>query len=116
MEMWVRVKRGLVVIGLLLAVGLVGFASDIAVAAPRESASAAQIVVKGNRRIDTDTILQYFKPTPGTPLDADQINAGIKALYESGLFQNINVSRQGSRLIISVVEAPVIDRVAFQGN
>ena len=75
-----------------------------------------QIVVEGNRRVDADTIRQYFKATPGKHLDADQINAGIKALYESGLFQNINVSTQGNRVIVTVVEAQVIDRVAFEGN
>jgi outer membrane protein insertion porin family len=116
MKMWVRVKRGLVVAGLLLAVSFVGFASSVASAAPRESSAAGQIVVQGNRRIDTDTILQYFKAAPGTRLTADEINAGIKALYESGLFQNINVTTQGGRVIVSVVEAPVIDRVAFEGN
>jgi outer membrane protein insertion porin family len=116
MKMWVRVKRGLVVAGLLLAVSLVAFASSVASAAPRVSSAAGQIVVQGNRRIDTDTILQYFKAAPGTRLDADQINAGIKALYESGLFENINVTTQGGRVIVSVVEAPVIDRVAFEGN
>ena len=117
MNMWVRVRRGLVVAGVLLGVSLVGFAPISAYAAPRqEVGGATQIVVQGNRRVDTDTIRQYFKAGPGNHLDADQINAGIKALYESGLFQNINVSTQGNRVIVTVVEAQVIDRVAFEGN
>ena len=117
MNMWVRVRRGLVVAGVLLGVSLVGFAPISAYAAPRqEVGGATQIVVQGNRRVDTDTIRQYFKAGPGKHLDADQINAGIKALYESGLFQNINVSTQGNRVIVTVVEAQVIDRVAFEGN
>jgi outer membrane protein insertion porin family len=95
----------------------VGLAPISAYAAPRqESGGATQIVVEGNRRVDADTIRQYFKAGPGKHLDADQINAGIKALYESGLFQNINVSTQGNRVIVTVVEAQVIDRVAFEGN
>ncbi|HEX8829194.1 MAG TPA: outer membrane protein assembly factor BamA, partial [Xanthobacteraceae bacterium] len=115
MKMWVRVKRGLVVAGLLLAVGFIGFGSGAAFAAPRQSA-AAQIVIEGNHRVDADTIRQYFKPGPDGRLDADAINEGIKALYASGLFQDIHISRQGGRLIVSVTEAPVIDRVAFEGN
>ena len=102
--------------GLLLGASLVGFAPGVAFAAPKERSAATQIVVEGNRRIDADTIRQYFKAAPGAHLNADQINAGIKALYESGLFQNINVSTQGDRVIVSVVEASVIDRVAFEGN
>ena len=117
MNMWVRVRRGLVVAGVLLGVSLVGLAPISAYAAPRQEAGGAtQIVVEGNRRVDADTIRQYFKAGPGKHLDADQINAGIKALYESGLFQNINVSHQGNRVIVTVVEAQVIDRVAFEGN
>jgi outer membrane protein insertion porin family len=116
MGMWVRVKRGLVVVGLLLGVSLIGYAPGVVFAAPKESAAASQIVVQGNRRIDTDTIRQYFKPGPDGRLGADEINAGIKALYASGLFQNISVSTQGGRVIVAVVEAPVIDRVAFEGN
>jgi len=116
MNMWVWVKRGLVVAGLLLGASLVGFAPGAAFAAPKERSTASQIVVEGNRRVDADTVRQYFKAAPGERLSPDQINAGIKALYESGLFQNINVSTQGGRVIVSVVEAPVIDRVAFEGN
>jgi outer membrane protein insertion porin family len=95
--------------------GFVGFGSGAALAAPRQGV-AAQIVIEGNRRVDADTIRQYFKPGPSGRLDADAINAGIKALYASGLFQDIRISRQGGRLIVSVTEAPVIDRVAFEGN
>ena len=116
MTMWVRVKRGLVVAGLLLVVSFVGLASNAAHAAPAERAGATEIVVEGNRRVDADTIRQYFKSTPGEHLNADEINAGIKALYASGLFQTINVATQGNRVIVSVVEASVIDRVAFEGN
>jgi outer membrane protein insertion porin family len=113
MNMWVRVTRGLVAAGLLLGVVCsIGFVPGVAFAAP----GASQIVVEGNRRVDTDTIRQYFKAAPGEHLDADKINAGIKALYASGLFQDIHVNTQGDRVIVTVVEAPVIDRLVFEGN
>jgi len=121
MMRWVGVKRGLVVAGLLLAVGVFGvapgLAPGVASAAPRERAAAAtEIVVEGNRRVEADTIRSYFKATPGERLDAAAIDAGLKALYASGLFQDIHVSTQGNRLIVTVVEASVIDRIAFEGN
>lgn len=115
MKIWVRVTRGLVVAGLLLAAGCIGLGAGAALAAPRHSATT-QIVVEGNRRVDADTIRQYFKPGPSGQLDAEAINEGIKELYASGLFQDIQISRQGNRLIVSVTEAPVIERVAFEGN
>jgi outer membrane protein insertion porin family len=116
MMKWVRVKRGLVLAGLLLAVGLFGLAPVGALAAPNDHTAATEIVVEGNRRVEADTIRSYFKATPGERLNADQIDAGLKALYASGLFQDIHVTTQGNRVIVSVVEAAVIDRLAFEGN
>ena len=116
--MGVRVRRGLVLAGLLLGVGLVGFTAGAAIAAPpSESAmSANSIVVQGNRRIEADTIRSYFKAGPGERLDAAKIDAGLKALYASGLFEDVHISQSGGHLVVTVVEAPVIGRLAFEGN
>lgn len=116
MMKWVWVNRGLVLAGLLLAVSLFGLVPGAALAAPSEHASATEIVVEGNRRVEADTIRSYFKAAPGERLDAAKIDEGLKALYASGLFQDIHVSTQGNRLIVSVVEASVIDRLQFEGN
>src|SRR5579863_73894 len=117
MDMCVRVRRGLAVAGLLLAGVLFGVASGTAFAAPAESATTAtSIVVEGNRRVEADTIRSYFKLAPGERLDAAKIDAALKALYASGLFQDIRLSQSGGRLVVTVVEAPVIDRLVFEGN
>jgi outer membrane protein insertion porin family len=74
------------------------------------------IVVQGNQRVEADTVRSYFRPGPGGRLDAFQIDEGVKALYSTGLFQDIRPSVQGGRLILTVVENPVINRIAFEGN
>ena len=90
MGMWVRVKRGLVVAGLLLGLAMSGCMAGAAVAAPADTGlTANSIVVQGNRRIDADTIRSYFKVAPGEHLDAAKIDAGLKALYATGLFQDV---------------------------
>jgi len=89
-------------------------ASGQAWAAPAESGPS--IVVEGNRRVEAETIRSYFKVAPGEQLDAARIDSGLKALYASGLFQDIRISQRGGRLVVTVVEAPVIDRLAFEGN
>ncbi|MGO9630947.1 MAG: POTRA domain-containing protein, partial [Xanthobacteraceae bacterium] len=124
MKMCVRVRRGLVVAGLLLSVVLFGVASSVvassvvasgqAWAAPAESGPS--IIVEGNRRVEAETIRSYFKVGSGEPLDAARIDSALKALYASGLFQDIRISQRGGRLVVTVVEAPVIDRLAFEGN
>ena len=52
----------------------------------------------------------------GERLDAAKIDAGLKALYATGLFQDVRISQAGGKLIVTVVEAPVINRLAFEGN
>jgi outer membrane protein insertion porin family len=105
------------VAGLLLGVVLFGVASFVVASAPALAQSAgAQIVVEGNRRVEAETIRSYFKVAPGEHLDAAKIDSALKALYSSGLFQDIRISQSGGRLVVTVVEAPVIDRIAFEGN
>ncbi len=117
MGMCVRVIRGLVVAGLLLGLVICGVWTAAAVAAPADTGvTASSIVVQGNRRIDADTVRSYFKVAPGEHLDAAKVDAGLKALYATGLFQDVRVSQSGGKLIVTVVEAPVINKIAFEGN
>jgi outer membrane protein insertion porin family len=117
MDMCVRVRRGLVVAGLLLAGVLFGVVSGPAAAQRADGGAAAtSIVVEGNRRVEAETIRSYFKVAPGERVDAAKVDSALKALYASGLFQDIHISQQGGRLVVTVVEAPVIDRLAFEGN
>jgi outer membrane protein insertion porin family len=74
------------------------------------------IMVQGNQRVEADTIRSYFKPGPNGRLDAFQIDEGVKALFATGLFQDVRPTMQGARLLLTVVENPVINRIAFEGN
>src|SRR5205823_10147531 len=56
------------------------------------------------------------KPGPGGVLDQGRIDDGLKALIETGLFQDVRISRQGGKIVVTVVENPVIGRIAFEGN
>jgi outer membrane protein insertion porin family len=117
MDMGVRVKRGLVVAGLLLGLSMFGLWAGVAMAAPADSGvTVSSIVVQGNRRVDADTVRSYFKAAPGEHLDAAKIDAGLKALYATGLFQDVHISQTGGKVIVTVVEAPVINKIVFEGN
>jgi outer membrane protein insertion porin family len=79
--------------------------------------SASLIIVQGNRRVDADTIRSYFRLSPGERLDAQKIDAALKALYATDLFQDVRItSAGGGRIVVTVVENAVINRVAFEGN
>ena len=117
MGLGVRALRGLalccvVLGGILVGTGIVGVAaSGVAVAQ-----SSNSIDVKGNRRVEADTIRSYFKHGPGGQMTAEQENEGLKALIATGLFQDVQIDHSGGHLVVSVVENPVINRIAFEGN
>src|SRR5580704_9275648 len=78
--------------------------------------SVASIEVAGNRRVELETIRSYFKADPGGRLDQAEIDDGLKALIETGLFQDVKISQTGGHLLVTVIENPVIGRIAFEGN
>jgi outer membrane protein insertion porin family len=75
------------------------------------AAFAEGVSVQGNKRVDSETIGAYF-----TGSDQASINKGVKDLYATGLFSDVRVSRAGGRVVITVTENNVINRVAFEGN
>src|SRR6059058_5153120 len=86
------------------------------VSVPAAAQTVASIAVEGNRRVEVETIRSYFKPGPGGRLGQAQIDDGLKALIETGLFQDVRIGQQGGRIVVTVVENPVIGRIAFEGN
>jgi len=118
----VRVVRGLalscvVLAGILVGAGCVAVASSGAAMAQAVNSQAVNsIVVEGNRRVDADTVRTYFKPGPGGHLGPEQIDDALKALYATGLFSDVRINPAGGRVVVTVVENPVINRVAFEGN
>ncbi len=82
-----------------------------------QSAEVIQnIVVKGTQRIDPDTVKSYLLVQPGDAFDPGKIDRSLKSLFTTGLFADVSLRRQGGTLIVTVVENPVINRIAFEGN
>lgn len=75
-----------------------------------------KIVVDGNQRIERETVLSYMSFGEGAPYDPAQVDQSLKTLFATGLFADIGMRRDGDRLIVSVVENPIINRVAYEGN
>jgi outer membrane protein insertion porin family len=75
------------------------------------AAYAQSIEVRGSRRVDAETIRNYFSGT-----DPARVNQAVKELYATGLFSSVRTERAGGRIIVSVVENNMINRVAFEGN
>lgn len=117
MRRWVGFFRGLGLAGCFLGgVFASSVGTAILTAAPVLAQTASSIVVQGNRRVDAETIRSYFHAGPGERLDAAKIDAALKALYATNLFQDVHIGQAGGRVVVTVVENPVINRVAFEGN
>ena len=82
----------------------------------RAGGTIATIKVEGNQRIETGTILSYMLVQPGDPFDPDRMDRSLKTLYATGLFQDVRLNRDGDTLVVHVVENPLVNRVAFEGN
>ena len=98
---------------LLAALALI---SAHAAAAETSARAREAIEVEGNRRIDAETVRSYFHAAPDGRYDAAARDAALKALLATGLFDNVTIERAGERLVVHLAEAPVLDRVAFEGN
>jgi len=74
------------------------------------------ITVTGNRHVGADIIRSYFHPAADGKPDAAALDATLKRLYATGLFQNVKISHDGDAVFVSVVENPTLVRIAFEGN
>jgi outer membrane protein insertion porin family len=114
--MGMRLVRGLGLAAFLLGGNVLGCAVVGVVAPSVAFAQSSGIVVEGNRRVEAETIRSYFQPGPSGRLDAVAIDTGLKGLYATGLFQDVRIRQAGGRLVVTVVENAVINRIAFEGN
>ena len=116
MNVGMRVRGGLLAALIMVAVPVAATLAAMLVSSPVVAQTAASIQVEGNRRVEVETIRSYFKVGPGGRLDQGRIDDGLKALIETGLFQDVKINQAGGRLVVTVVENPVIGRIAFEGN
>lgn len=77
---------------------------------------AAEIRIEGAQRIEAETIRTYITIKPGDPITPEAMDRSLKKLFATGLFADVVVHQEGSVLVVRVVENPIINRIAFEGN
>src|SRR5215831_16685826 len=89
----------------------------LSVMASRDGRAAdPTIEVQGNRRVDAQAIREHFHVASAPRFTPAAIDAALKELYATGMFEDVKIVSSGGRLIVTVVEAPLIDRLRFEGN
>jgi len=81
-----------------------------------EGGVVQEIRVSGTQRIDPATVRAYVSLMPGDPFDPARIDDSLRALFSTGLFADVTLRRVGDALVVEVVENPIINRIAFEGN
>jgi len=75
-----------------------------------------EVRIEGTQRIEPETVRSYLVVQPGDPFNDERVDRSLKALFATGLFADVNLRRDGDVLIVRVVENPIINRIAFEGN
>ncbi|WP_245924176.1 outer membrane protein assembly factor BamA [Niveispirillum cyanobacteriorum] len=75
-----------------------------------------EIRVEGSQRIEGATVQSYLTVRPGDNFDPDKIDQSLKSLFATGLFADVSIRREGGVMLVQVVENPIINRIAFEGN
>ncbi|MBI2234288.1 MAG: outer membrane protein assembly factor BamA [Micavibrio aeruginosavorus] len=74
------------------------------------------IQVVGTERIEPATVLTYLDIKVGDPMTQETLDSALKSLFGTGLFADVSLRQKGSTLEVTVVENPVINEIAFEGN
>jgi len=119
-----RIKRSLggAPVRRVISVLCAGFMLAVVLGAPfvdaraQEAAKITAIAVEGAQRVEAETVRSYLLVREGDAFDPARIDRSLKSLFATGLFADVSLSQEGSTLVVHVLENPVINRIAFEGN
>ncbi len=74
------------------------------------------IEVKGGERVSVGTVLNYLPMRVGERYEDRDSAKLIRALFSTGMFNDVTLERDGSTLVVTVVERPAISEIKIEGN
>ena len=73
------------------------------------------VEINGNDRISNETIIMFSSLKIGKDYNEDDLNELLKDLYDTRFFKNISVSIKNNKILINVIENPIIENILFEG-
>src|SRR3989338_1113277 len=113
-------RRALILIFFILSVLMPAFAQD---QTQSETETSPKIItaieIKGNKLISSNTIISKMKTRVGNPYQENIVSDDLKRLYLLGYFSDIKIDTQdykdGIKIILTVAERPIIEKINFSG-
>ncbi len=119
--------RKIIILTLVLAMGAAILLLTAVLAADEQAGGAGQqplrtvtaIEVRGNKNISTNAVVSKMKTRVGSAYRENIISDDLKRLYLLGFFSDIKIDTEdynnGVRVVITVTERPVIEKITFSG-
>ncbi|MDO6725502.1 outer membrane protein assembly factor BamA [Cognatishimia sp. 1_MG-2023] len=105
-------RRTAFAFSVLISLGIAG-TPDVAQA---QSYRFSTLAIEGNNRIEDAAIASYAGIGRGQVVSAGELNDAYQRILGSGLFETVEITPRGNRLVIKVVEFPTINVIRFEGN
>lgn len=100
----------------LLTINGVGAGEGVAAAAIGTGFLIKDVEVRGLERIEAGTVFNYLPFQVGDRFVPENSGVAIRALYQTGFFEDVRLVREGETLVVIVVERPAIGSVEISGN
>ncbi len=84
--------------------------------APEPEFRVGNIRVEGLQRVSEGTVYNYLPVNIGDRLTPQRVREAIRALYDTGFFRDVELRRDGSTLVVAVLERPSIESFEVKGN
>ncbi|MEE2662459.1 MAG: outer membrane protein assembly factor BamA [Pseudomonadota bacterium] len=75
-----------------------------------------EIRIEGAQRIEHETIKSYMGIDVGDTISDGALDKALKSLFGTGLFADVRMQRDGSVIVVRIVENPIVNQIVFEGN
>lgn len=84
--------------------------------AQAQSFDVSDIRVEGLQRVSAASVFNAFPVSANDQVSESELAAAARQLFETGLFEDVSLAREGDVLVIQVVERPTITQLNINGN
>jgi outer membrane protein insertion porin family len=78
--------------------------------------TVGDIRIEGLQRVSEGTVYNYLPVNIGDHLTPQRVREAVRALYATGFFRDVQLRREGSTLVVVVLERPSIESFEITGN